>query len=91
MTPLYLGSVAEDKIHSSHFEQKGIYYVLLDGWQKFLEGKLKAKILTATFRTTQQNSSSEGGSAMSERRLTNQEAAITSAGSRITLPAPCQH
>lgn len=86
ITPLYLGLVAEDRIHSGYFKQKRIYYVLLGGWQKYLEGRLKAEILGATLRTTEQNSPSEGASAMPERKLRKQEAAITSPGSRTTLP-----
>ena len=48
--------------------------MLLGGWKIYLEDRLKAEILGASFRTTQQNSPSEGASAMSERKLRVQEA-----------------
>lgn len=46
----------EDRLHSGYFKQKGIYYMFLGGWQKYVESRLEAEMLGATFRTIQQNS-----------------------------------
>lgn len=49
---------------------------------EILQSRLKAEILGAALRTPQPYPLSEGASATSERKLRNQEAAVSSAGSR---------